>query len=78
MVFGGHQNLYVGRLPEGIEAPATFDQLSQQIRVASGCLVIGVRDPRTGEDQVNPARDQLVMPGMELLYLASEPTLESP
>ena len=78
MVFGGHQNLYVGRIPEGIEAPATFDQLSQQIRVSSGSLVIGVRDPATGEDQVNPARDQLVTPGMELLYLASEPTLESP
>jgi len=78
MVFGGHQNLYVGLLPEGIETPTTFDQLSQQIRTSTGSLVIGVRDPATGEDQVNPVRDQLVMPGMELLYLASEPTLESP
>jgi len=78
MVFGGHQNLYVGRMPESLEVPATFDQLSQQIHASSGCLVIGVRDPETGEEQVNPPRDELITSGMELLYLASQPCLESP
>jgi voltage-gated potassium channel Kch len=75
MVFGGHQNLYVGPLPEGIETPATFDQLSQQVRASTGCLVIGFRDSETGEEQVNPGRDELVRPGMDLLYLAPEPVL---
>ncbi|MBW2162378.1 MAG: ion transporter [Deltaproteobacteria bacterium] len=75
MVFGGHQNLYVGPLPEGIETPATFDQLSQQVRASTGCLVIGFRDPETGEEQVNPGREELVMPGVDLLYLAPEPVL---
>ncbi|MBW1758511.1 MAG: ion transporter, partial [Deltaproteobacteria bacterium] len=70
MVFGGHQNLYVGPLPEGIETPATFDQLSQQVRASTGCLVIGFRDLETGEEQVNPGREELVMPGVDLLYLA--------
>lgn len=78
MVFGGHQNLYVGLLPEGIEAPETFDRLSQRVRESTGCLVIGFRNPETGEEQVNPDGDELVMPGVELLYLAPEPRLASP
>jgi voltage-gated potassium channel Kch len=78
LVFGGHQNLYVGRLPEGIEAPVSFDDLSQQIRASTDCLLIGVRDPKTGEEQVNPGGDELVMPGTQLLYLSSEPRLENP
>lgn len=77
MVFDGHQNLYVGLLPENIEAPATFDRLSQQVRASTGCLVIGFRDPETGVEQVNPGSDELVMPGVELLYLAPEPRLAS-
>jgi voltage-gated potassium channel Kch len=78
LVFGGHQNLYVGLLPEGTEAPKTFDQLSREVRASTGCLVIGFRDPETGEERVNPASDALVMPGVELLYLSSEPRLASP
>ena len=77
MVFAGHQNLYVGRLPEGMEAPATFDTVSRQIRASTGCMVIGIRDPDNGTEQVNPDGDQLVMPDAEILYLSSEPRLES-
>jgi Trk K+ transport system NAD-binding subunit len=77
MVFDGHQNLYVGLLPEGIDAPETFDRVSQQVRATTGCLVIGFRDPETGEEQVNPGGDELVMPGVELLYLAPAPRLAS-
>jgi hypothetical protein len=77
MIFDGHQNLYVGLIPEGIEAPAAFDQLSREVRASTGCLVIGFRDPATGEDQLNPAGEQLVMPGVELLYLSPEPRLAS-
>jgi hypothetical protein len=78
MVFTGHQNLYVGRIPESLEAPLTFDNMSEQIRASTGCLVIGFRNPETGEEQVNPSGDQLVRPGMEILYLSSEPRLASP
>ena len=78
MVFDGHQNLYVGLLPEDIDAPATFDQLSRDVRASTGCLVIGFRDPETGEEQVNPASDELVPPGVELLYLGPEPRLAHP
>ncbi|MFW2387991.1 MAG: ion transporter [Polyangiales bacterium] len=77
MVFAGNQNLYVGRMPEGILAPASFDSVSEHVRAANGCMVIGFRDPETGREQVNPDSDALVMPGMELLYLAPEPSLAS-
>jgi len=78
VVFGGHQNLYVGRLPKEMQTPIGFDELSRQIRASTGCLVIGLRNPATGSETVNPGGDQLIMPGAELLYLSSEPRLESP
>ncbi|MDH3726695.1 MAG: ion transporter [Myxococcales bacterium] len=76
VVFAGHQNLYVGVLPKDIMVPAAFDHLSQEIRAATGCLVVGVRDPTTGREHVNPPKDELVTPGMEVLYLATKPLLE--
>jgi len=78
VVFAGQQNLYVGALPEDVTAPAAFDELSGKICAATGCLVIGVRDPTTGQERVNPPRDELVAPGMEVLYLATEPRLDRP
>jgi voltage-gated potassium channel len=77
MVFGGHQNLYVGHLPDSIDEPRTFEELSREIRSSTGCLVIGYRDPDTGEEQVNPSGDALVQPDMEILYLSSKPRLRS-
>lgn len=76
MVFGGNQNLYVGHLPETVRAPLQFDALSRELRSTTGCLVIGYRDPETGEEQVNPRGDALVRPDMELLYLSPEPRLK--
>ncbi|MBW1907272.1 MAG: NAD-binding protein [Deltaproteobacteria bacterium] len=78
VVLDGHQNLYVGALPEDVTAPASFDELSRKIRGATGCLVIGVRDPTTGQERVNPQRNELVAPDMEVLYLATEPRLKRP
>jgi voltage-gated potassium channel len=76
LVFSGHQNLYVGSVPGDLDVPTTFDQLSAQVRATTGCMVIGVRDPATGRELVNPPRDELIGPGMELLYLSSEPRLD--
>lgn len=78
MVFDGHQNLYVGYLPDSIDQPLTFDELSRELRLSTGCLVIGYRDPDTGEEQVNPQGGMVVRPDMEVLYLSSEPRLNSP
>ena len=78
VLLAGQHNLYVGVVPEDVTAPATFDDLSRKIRAATGCLLIGVRDPTTGRERVNPPKDELVAPGTEVLYLATEPRLERP
>ncbi len=77
MVFAGNQNLYVGPVPADVVAPATFDQVSRHVRAATGCLVIGVRNPDSGQEEINPGGELMVMPGMELVYLSSKPRLES-
>jgi Trk K+ transport system NAD-binding subunit len=77
MVFAGNQNLYVGPLPQDLASPATFDQVSREVRATTGCLVIGVRDPDSGKEEINPGGDLEVVQGMELLYLSSKPRLES-
>lgn len=77
MVFDGHQNLYVGYPPEDIETPIAFDELSRRLRSARNCMVIGFRDPESGEERVNPPGDALVLPDMELLYLSREPQLRT-
>lgn len=77
MVFAGHQNLYVGQLPTDMPVPSTFDEVSRRIHASTGCLVIGVRDPDTGKEQVNPGGASTVTAGMEILYLSSDPRLAS-
>ncbi len=77
MVFAGHQTLYVGRLPKEMSVPATFDEVSREIHALTGCLVIGVRDPETGREEVNPGGELMVTQGMEIIYLSSEPRLDS-
>lgn len=76
VVFAGSQNLYVGAIPGDVVVPAAFDEISWKIREATGSLVIGVLDPKTGKELVNPPNDHLVLAGMEVLYLATEPRLE--
>lgn len=76
MVFSGNQNLYVGDVPRATEMPVGFYQLSRQIRATTGCMVIGLRDPKTGQEQVNPGSDTIVTAGMQVLYLGSAPQLE--
>ncbi len=78
LVFGGNQNLYVGKLPEDVQPPLRFGDISERIRSETGCMVIGIRDPDTGEERVNPGADQLVTSDVELLYLAPKPCLRSP
>jgi len=76
MVFSGNQNLYVGEVPRATQMPVGFDQLSRQIRATTGCMVTGLRDPKTGQERVNPGSDTIVTAGMQVLYLGSAPQLE--
>lgn len=71
----GAHNLYVGTLPPDMPAPVPFGQALYQLREHGEVLLIGVRDPETGEDTMNPP-DELVLDGsQQLVYLARRPVL---
>ncbi len=78
VVFPGTQSLYVGRIPRTLTLPLSFDELSHEIRELTDVLVIGIRDPQTGEEQVNPPKTRRIEPDMHVLYFATEPRLETP
>jgi len=67
-------SLYVGRLPSP-DFSGSFEEVSRVCK-ARRALVIGVRDPRTGEDRLNPPEALHVSSPLQLLYLAEAAVLE--
>ncbi len=71
----GAHSLYLGRVPAELEAPVAFGQLVAAIKRDHGALVIGVRDPGTGKDRLNPPDDHAVTDDAQVIYLATQPVL---
>jgi len=78
VVSAGAHSLFVGALPEDLEVPLAFRDLARRLKRDRGVLLLGVRDPQTGEDRLNPPEDWIVQPTTQLLYLAEEPVLDAP
>jgi len=74
MVSAGEQNLYVGTPPEEAEGES-FGVIAHEVRQLYGVLVIGIRDPESGERRLNPPDDTPIPAGTQLVYLADEPRL---
>lgn len=72
----GAHSLYVGRRPPEIDA-ADFGALARRLKTDYGVLLIGVRDPATGRDAINPPDDLAIGPKTRLVYLAEHPALPS-
>jgi len=66
------QNLYVGKVPDGVELPQRFDALSG-VLLGRGAVLVGIRVD--GVDQLNPPASTLIEPGIGLIYLASRANL---
>lgn len=66
----GAHSIFIGGPPEGYEAGKSFVELSHELKVKEGVLLIGVRDPETGEDWLNPPESLEIKPGARLLYLS--------
>jgi len=77
VVASGAASFYVGKLPDELSPPLTFAELSRHVRERHAALVIGLRDPETGEQHINPPDDTRVAPGAEVVYLAEKPRLET-
>ncbi|MEM9070598.1 MAG: ion transporter [Myxococcota bacterium] len=75
VVASGSMNIYVGLIPEGVEAK-TFGELADLVRAKSGALAIGLLGK--GGEKINPPDDTAVPDGSHVVYLAAKPVLESP
>ena len=71
----GANSVFVGRVPELEPQPRRFGNLRRAVKAQIGALVIGVRDPGTNEDNLNPPDDLEVGPELRLIYLAPGPCL---
>jgi len=66
----GEQSLFSCDVPDGYELPMTFESLARELKADRGALLIGIRDPLTDSESINPPNDTSVSVGCELLYLA--------
>ena len=73
----GSHNLYMGKPPDDLELPVAFEDAARFVKVYQDALVIGLRDPGTDTDTINPARDTVVTANLRLIYLAEKPVLEA-
>lgn len=77
VVQAGAHNLYVGYTPEGVPDGVTFGELFALLRSEYDALLIGVRTPKSGQDQINPPDDLVVDDSMRLVYLSKDRVLRS-
>ena len=75
VVFANDQNLYVGDLPDGIGEVRSFDAACTHVRRSHGATVIGIFDPESGEEFINPDANRTIAPHEKLLYIAQKPQL---
>ena len=71
VAIAGANNLYVGPIPVDIALPMSFGDLIGAVKRQTAALPIGIRDPATGEETLNPPHDQPVEVGTELIYLST-------
>lgn len=74
----GSLNVYLGELPETLKTPMAFGQLVRVLKDEKAALVIGLRDPSTCVDRLNPPDHVPVDGPTQLIYLAERPVLVAP
>lgn len=76
VVSAGAHSLFVGRLPEDVEDRVAFGKLARRLKDERRALLLGVRDPATGRDRLNPPDDLPVTRNLLAIYLAETRVLE--
>ena len=74
LVTNGAQNLYVGICPSGI---GTFGDAREALQMEHRALLIGVIEPNSGVEKINPSPDFELSEADRLVYLAPAPVLEA-
>jgi voltage-gated potassium channel len=72
----GAHSIFVASLPADIPVPASFGDVVRRIKQSSGALVIGLRNPETGDHVVNPADTTEIGRDSQVIYLAEGPVLQ--
>lgn len=78
VVASGAASFYVGELPDDVDGELTFGELASLLQERFDALAIGLRDPASTEQQLNPPRDTPVARDAQVVYLAHEPALTPP
>ncbi len=68
-------SVYCDEIPTSLSTPIPFGELARQVKAASGALVIGLREPETRRDHINPSDDTSVDRNVQIVYLAESPVL---
>ena len=76
VVASGAASFYVSARPSAIDGDLSFGALCAQVRHSTAAIVIGFRDPKTGEQNINPKDDTDVPIDAEVVYLAQGPLLD--
>ncbi len=71
----GSLNVYLGHVPEGLAMPMPYGQLVRRLKDERAALVIGLQDPETHQDRLNPPDHVVVEGDQVLIYLARKPVL---
>ena len=71
----GAQSIFVGSWPDELVSTDGFGRIREDVRDKHGALLIGYRDPITGDDNINPPNDAILPSDSRLIYLAPEPVL---
>lgn len=74
----GAHNLYVGVLPDTLPSPISFGEALRHFRAGGQAMLIGVRDPKTGRETLNPPDDLVLDGALHLVYIAKAVVLPSP
>lgn len=73
VVSAGAHSLYIGANPR--DEACSFATLASDLRQSHGVIILGVRDPQSGESSINPPDDLVVQPDHNVVYLAQTPCL---
>ncbi len=71
----GTHGMFIGALPDGDWGGRTYGEVRREIKARHGVLVIGLRDPQTRLDELDPPDDAAISADTQLIYLANSVTL---
>ncbi len=74
----GAHSMYVGIFPSNLSPDRPFGRIARSLKRKHGAMLVGLRDPDTGHQTLNPPEDLEVSGSMQLIYLAERAVLPEP